>query len=73
MEIKKLMVIGAGQMGSGIAQVAAEAGMDVVLNDFAVFCSNYVTVHIYIIRLLLCIPFSYINKHSASRNVHLYP
>lgn len=33
MEIKKIMVIGAGQMGSGIAQVAAEAGMDVVLND----------------------------------------
>lgn len=33
MEIKKVMVIGAGQMGSGIAQVAAAAGLDVVLND----------------------------------------
>lgn len=33
MEIKKLMVIGAGQMGGGIAQVAAQAGLDVVLND----------------------------------------
>lgn len=33
MEIKKLMVIGAGQMGSGIAQVAAEAGYQVILND----------------------------------------
>jgi len=32
-EIKKIMVIGAGQMGSGIAQVAAVAGLDVVLND----------------------------------------
>lgn len=33
MEIKKLMVIGAGQMGGGIAHVAAQAGLDVVLND----------------------------------------
>jgi len=32
-EIKKAMVIGAGQMGSGIAQVAAIAGCEVVLND----------------------------------------
>ncbi|MTI82774.1 MAG: 3-hydroxybutyryl-CoA dehydrogenase [Firmicutes bacterium] len=33
MDIKKIMVIGAGQMGSGIAQVAAAAGCEVVLND----------------------------------------
>ena len=33
MEVKKMMVIGAGQMGSGIAQVAAVAGIQVVLND----------------------------------------
>ncbi|OPX84256.1 MAG: putative 3-hydroxybutyryl-CoA dehydrogenase [Pelotomaculum sp. PtaB.Bin104] len=33
MEIKKIMVIGAGQMGSGIAQVSIIAGYDVVLND----------------------------------------
>ena len=33
MEIKKVMVIGAGQMGSGIAQVCAQAGYDVFLND----------------------------------------
>lgn len=33
MEIKKIMVIGAGQMGSGIAQVSIAAGFDVVLND----------------------------------------
>ena len=33
MEIKKLMVIGAGQMGSGIAQVAAQIGINVILND----------------------------------------
>ena len=33
MNIKTIGVIGAGQMGSGIAQVAAMAGMDVILND----------------------------------------
>jgi 3-hydroxybutyryl-CoA dehydrogenase len=33
MEIKKIMVVGAGQMGGGIAQVAAQAGYDVILND----------------------------------------
>src|SRR3954462_3159827 len=31
--IHKIGVIGAGQMGSGIAHVAALAGMDVLLND----------------------------------------
>jgi len=31
--IKKVGVIGAGQMGNGIAHVAALAGFDVVLND----------------------------------------
>lgn len=33
MEIKKVMVIGAGQMGSGIAQVIAQAGVQVILQD----------------------------------------
>lgn len=33
MTIDKIMVIGAGQMGGGIAQVAAQAGLQVVLND----------------------------------------
>lgn len=33
MGIQKVMVIGAGQMGSGIAQVCAQAGFDVLLND----------------------------------------
>ena len=33
MTIKKVMVIGAGQMGGGIAQVCAQAGFDVKLND----------------------------------------
>lgn len=34
MEIKKVLIVGAGQMGGGIAQVIAEAGIDVVLNDY---------------------------------------
>ncbi|MFP3917559.1 3-hydroxybutyryl-CoA dehydrogenase [Lysinibacillus telephonicus] len=33
MTIQKVMVVGAGQMGSGIAQVCAQAGFDVKLND----------------------------------------
>lgn len=33
MNIQKVMVIGAGQMGSGIAQVCAQAGYEVKLND----------------------------------------
>ena len=33
MKIEKIMVIGAGQMGSGIAQVCAMAGYSVFLND----------------------------------------
>lgn len=39
MEISKVMVIGAGQMGSGIAQVAAQSGFTVVFNDL---CRAYV-------------------------------
>src|SRR6202051_1780139 len=34
-KIKKVGVIGAGQMGNGIAHVAALAGLDVVLNDLS--------------------------------------
>jgi 3-hydroxybutyryl-CoA dehydrogenase len=33
MEIKTIFVVGAGQMGSGIAQVAAQAGFQVFLSD----------------------------------------
>jgi 3-hydroxybutyryl-CoA dehydrogenase len=33
MEVKRICVLGAGLMGSGIAQVAAEAGYDVVMRD----------------------------------------
>ncbi len=35
MEIKKFGVVGAGQMGNGIAQVAAQAGFAVVMHDIA--------------------------------------
>ena len=35
MDIQNVMVIGAGQMGSGIAQVCAQAGFDVILNDIS--------------------------------------
>jgi len=43
MVINKIMVIGAGQMGGGIAQVAAQAGLTVVLNDIdATLVSNRV-------------------------------
>ncbi len=33
MEFKKVLIVGAGQMGSGIAQVVAQAGMEVILRD----------------------------------------
>ncbi len=35
MEIKTFGVIGAGQMGSGIAQVAAASGLNVIMNDIS--------------------------------------
>ncbi len=33
MEVKKFGVIGAGQMGNGIVQVAAASGLDVLMSD----------------------------------------
>ena len=33
MEIKKFGVVGAGQMGNGIVQVAAASGLDVLMSD----------------------------------------
>ncbi|AQP54010.1 3-hydroxybutyryl-CoA dehydrogenase [Vagococcus penaei] len=33
MNLEKIMVIGSGQMGNGIAQVSAQAGYQVILND----------------------------------------
>src|SRR5690625_3325060 len=33
MNIQNVLVVGAGQMGSGIAQVCAQAGYNVILND----------------------------------------
>lgn len=35
MQINRIMVVGAGQMGSGIAQVAAMAGLGVILTDIS--------------------------------------
>ena len=35
MDVKTLAVVGAGQMGAGIAQVAAQSGIDVILIDVA--------------------------------------
>jgi 3-hydroxybutyryl-CoA dehydrogenase len=35
MEIRTIGVVGAGQMGSGIAQVAAASGFNVIMNDIA--------------------------------------
>ncbi len=35
MEIKKIAVLGAGQMGNGIAQVCAQAGYEVTMRDIA--------------------------------------
>jgi len=37
MEIKKIGVLGSGAMGGGIAQVAAQAGYDVILSDIDLF------------------------------------
>ncbi len=34
-EIRKIGIVGAGQMGSGIAQVCAQAGMEVLINDIS--------------------------------------
>jgi 3-hydroxybutyryl-CoA dehydrogenase len=34
-EIRKIGVVGAGQMGTGIAQVSASAGFDVIMHDIA--------------------------------------
>jgi 3-hydroxybutyryl-CoA dehydrogenase len=33
MQVKKVIVVGSGLMGSGIAQVCAQAGIQVLLND----------------------------------------
>ncbi|MEE4313703.1 MAG: 3-hydroxyacyl-CoA dehydrogenase NAD-binding domain-containing protein, partial [Desulfofustis sp.] len=39
MEIRSFGVVGAGQMGSGIAQVAAASGLDVVMSDISDDCT----------------------------------
>jgi 3-hydroxybutyryl-CoA dehydrogenase len=33
MDIQNVMIVGSGLMGSGIAQVCAQAGVSVILND----------------------------------------
>lgn len=45
MEVKRFGVIGSGQMGNGIAQVAAAAGLDVLMSDIKQeFCDKGVAV-----------------------------
>lgn len=45
MEIKKFGVIGSGQMGNGIAQVAAASGLEVVMSDIKQqFCDKGIAV-----------------------------
>src|SRR5210317_1165496 len=39
MNIKTFGVIGAGQMGGGIAQVAAASGLDVIMSDISEECT----------------------------------
>ncbi len=39
-KIEKLLVVGAGQMGAGIAQVAAAAGLQVILRDISMERAN---------------------------------
>ena len=39
MSISTFGVIGAGQMGGGIAQVAAASGLDVIMNDINEECT----------------------------------
>ena len=41
MKFEKIGIVGFGQMGSGIAQVAAMSGLDVVMNDLiTIFTDN---------------------------------
>ena len=40
MAVRKIAVVGAGQMGGGIAQVAAAAGYEVILNDLTIDLVN---------------------------------
>ncbi|WP_156290214.1 3-hydroxybutyryl-CoA dehydrogenase [Oceanobacillus salinisoli] len=46
MSAKKVMVVGAGQMGSGIAQVFAQSGFEVILNDVKKEALNKGKAHI---------------------------
>ena len=40
MFVERMAVVGAGQMGSGIAQVAAQAGLEVLLADASLSASG---------------------------------
>ena len=51
--IKNLTVIGAGQMGAGIAQVAAVTGHNVCLNDLSQASFTNYKIHIFIFYLII--------------------
>ena len=51
--IKNLTVIGAGQMGAGIAQVAAVTGHNVCLNDLSQASFTNYKIYIFIFYLII--------------------
>ena len=46
MEIKKVCVLGAGLMGSGIAQVCAQAGYEVTMRDIEQRFIEFIVKHL---------------------------
>ena len=45
MEIDKVLIVGAGLMGSGIAQVCAQSGIQVILNDIRYRAPPYISAY----------------------------
>ncbi len=40
MAVSRLGIVGSGQMGGGVAQVAAQAGIEVLIHDIARKCAG---------------------------------